>query len=311
MKAILSSFALVLLSSALLAFSAGCGSISPSAATASQASSGAGTTGSSGSSQGGSGSGSTGGSGGSAGSGSGASGGSTAPSGALALVPASAIAVHDIQALPNWKGTYDTATSGSTGVATGIMNLVTAPSLSGQARSFATTYSNSGGERYSVSFASDPAAANFLYDAWVYVQSPSTGIANIEMDMNQVLANGQTVIYGFQCSGYSGTWEYTTNAGTPQHPSDKWIRSQASCNPRRWTTDSWHHVQISYSRDKSGDVTYKSVWLDDTEQTINATVPSSFALGWGSVLVTNFQVDGLGAHGSATAYLDNLTVYRW
>ena len=38
---------------------------------------------------------------------------------------------------------------------------------------------------------------------------------------------------------------------------------------------------------------------------------ASFALAWGSVLLTNCQVDGLGGDGSVTAYLDNVTVYRW
>lgn len=43
----------------------------------------------------------------------------------------------------------------------------------------------------------------------------------------------------------------------------------------------------------------------------HATVPGEFSLGWGSVLSTNFQVDGLGGYGSVTACLDKLTVYRW
>jgi hypothetical protein len=68
---------------------------------------------------------------------------------------------------------------------------------------------------------------------------------------------------------------------------------------------------MNYSRDDAGNVTYKSVWLDGVQQSLKATVPSAFALGWGSTLLTNFQVDGLGASGSATVYLDNLSVYRW
>ena len=78
-----------------------------------------------------------------------------------------------------------------------------------------------------------------------------------------------------------------------------------------WSTNAWHHVQVYYSRDSSGNVTYHSVWLDGPQQNINATVNSAFALGWGPVLLTNFQVDGLGASGAPIAYLDNLTVSRW
>jgi hypothetical protein len=58
-------------------------------------------------------------------------------------------------------------------------------------------------------------------------------------------------------------------------------------------------------------VTYKSVWLDGKEQTINGTALGARALGWGPTLLTNLQVDGLGTSGTATVYLDDLTVYRW
>jgi hypothetical protein len=119
------------------------------------------------------------------------------------------------------------------------------------------------------------------------------------------------VIFGFQCDGWSGTWDYTLNAGTPQSPKDQWLHSTASCNPRNWSTNTWHRVQISYSRDNSGNVTYKSVWFDGVQQDIYATVNSAFALGWGPALLANFQVDGIGLSGSSTAFLDNVTVYRW
>jgi hypothetical protein len=224
-------------------------------------------------------------------------------------IPSNAVAVTAIQALAAWQADHDDA-SGN-GTSTGATTLVATPSQSGPARSFDTSFTNYGGERYNVSFGSDPTATNFLYDAWVYVASPSDNIANLEFDMNQVLANGQTVIYGFQCDGYSSTWDYTGNSGTPAAYVDHWLHSAAACNPRDWTTDTWHHLQVTYSRDDAGNVTYQSVWFDGAEQDINATVPSAFALGWGSVLLTNFELDGLGATGSSTVYIDNLTVSRW
>ncbi len=225
------------------------------------------------------------------------------------IIPSSAIEVTEIQALGTWDAAQDMGGGG--GSASGTSGVVNAPSLSGNAREFTTSYSNSGDERYYTLFGADTEAANFLYDAWIYVASPSTDVANLEMDMNQVMANGQTVIFGVQCDGYSGTWDYTANQGTPQNPSDVWLHSTASCNPRNWATNTWHHVQMSYSRDAAGNVTYESVWLDGGKQSLNATVPSAFALGWSSTLLTNFQVDGLGASGTATVYLDNLSVYRW
>jgi hypothetical protein len=233
---------------------------------------------------------------------------SPAPTAGGPTIPTNAVIVTAIQSLP-WLYEHDDA-SGD-GTSTGATSLVASPSQSGSARAFDTSYTNYGGERYHVAFASDPLASNFAYDAWVYVASPSGGIANLEFDMNQVLANGQTVIYGFQCDGYSGTWDYTENAGTPTLYDDRWLHSTAACNPRDWTTDTWHHVQVTYSRDDAGNVTYQSVWFDGVEHDIHATVPSAFALGWSSTLLTNFQVDGLGATGSSTAYLDNVTIARW
>jgi hypothetical protein len=225
-----------------------------------------------------------------------------------AVVPAGAVSVSAIQAMNGWAAVNDTAGSGRS---TGAHSLVGTPAYSGTARQFVTNYTNGGNERYYVSFGDDTESTNFMYDGWVYLNGSSSSIGNIEMDMNQTMPNGQTAIFGFQCDGYNNTWDYTENKGTPQNPVDAWDKSTASCNPRSWSINTWHHVQISYSRDDAGNITYKSVWLDDVQQNINATVNSAFALGWAPSLLTNFQVDGLGASGSNTAYLDDLTIYRW
>jgi hypothetical protein len=226
-------------------------------------------------------------------------------------IPQTAISVSGIQTLNNWIAATDTG-SGSGGGAVGAMNQVPSPSHSGgQALQFTTSFENSGDERYSTVFGDDPAAKNFVWDGWIYLDPSASSIANLEMDMNQVLANGETVIYGVQCDSWSGTWDYTANAGTPQVWVDRWVHSAAPCNVQNWSTQAWHHVQVQYSRDDLGNVTYQSAWLDGFESKINATVPSAFSLGWGQVLLTNFQVDGFGASGSSTVYLDDLTITRW
>lgn len=71
-------------------------------------------------------------------------------------------------------------------------------------------------------------------------------------------------------------------------------------------------MQISYSRDTSGNVTYHSVWLDGTQQNIGVTTFSGMALGWGPAILTQFQVDGNSSGTTwANIYLDELTVKRW
>jgi len=224
-------------------------------------------------------------------------------------VPSNALVSKEIQSWNGWLAVNDTGSG--PGWSEGTTALSSSLSLSGHARQFATTYTNYGGERYYLTIGRESWPKNFLYDTWVYLASTSTGIANIEMDMNEVIWNGDTVIFGVQCDGYSNTWDYTANKGTPANYVDTWQHSTAYCNPRDWTPNMWHHIQAQYSRDSVGNVTYKTVWLDGVEQFINATAPSAFSLGWGNAVVTNFQVDGLGASGSATVYADHMTVYRW
>ncbi len=227
----------------------------------------------------------------------------------LEAVPGHAKTSKEIQVWKGWRAVNDTGTG--PGGSHGVMSLSLSPTLSGVSRKFKTTYSNSGGERYYINFATEWKPRNFLYDAWVYIARPSGGIANLEMDMNEVMSNGDTVIFGVQCDGYSKTWDYTRNAGSRKKYKDVWLHSKAYCNPREWSTNTWHHVQMTYSRNGAGHVTYKSIWLDGVEEEINETVPSAFSLGWGKCLLTNFQVDGLGRKGAATVYVDHLSVYRW
>jgi len=223
-------------------------------------------------------------------------------------IPSTAIKQADIQLMPNWRIKHDPATGG---LATGNMILVNDPSLSGQAAEYYTTYSNWGGVLYSVTYDQDSASTNFVYDAEVWIQSGST-IGNLEMDNNQVISNGDTVIYAFQCAGDTNTWDYSENAGTRANPVVKWVPSNQSCNPANWTKNAWHHVQISTSRDDVGNVTYHSVWLDGVEYPINETVMSAFSLNWAAAdLIANFQIDGISGSGDSTLYLDNFTIYRW
>lgn len=232
---------------------------------------------------------------------------STAPS-ALSI-PSNASNLSSLQLLGGWKGERDSG-AGS-GSASGSTSLVGSPARSGGGtRAFVNKFTSNGAMRYHVSFGDDTQSTHFVYDAWVYLTSSAGTIANLEMDMNQVMPNGQTVIYGFQCDGWANRWDYTANTGTPQHPVDRWIHSGVTCNPRQWTRNTWHHVQIEYSRDTTGHVTYSAVTFDGTRHAINAKVLSAFALGWAPTLLTNFQIDGLGS-GSNTVYLSDLKISRW
>jgi len=226
-----------------------------------------------------------------------------------AAVPANALSNSNLQAIANWGLLHDLATPGSS---YGGTSLTSSPSRSGVARGFSTAYSYYGGERYTLWFGDDTVAQNFLYDAWVYISGSNAGIASIEMDVNQTIPTGNTVIYGFQCDGWSGTWDYTANTGTLSAPRDQWVHSAQPCNVKSWGVNQWHHVQIQYSRDTVGYVYYNYVVLDGREQYIGARVSSVFALHWGPALITNLQIDGAtSGGGSSSVFLDDLVIYRW
>ena len=228
---------------------------------------------------------------------------------ASAGVPATALSNSNLQAIAGWGLLHD---AGTPGTSAGGTSVTTSPSRTGTARGFATNYTNYGGERYSLWFGDDAVAQNFLYDTWIYIAGSNAGIANIEMDLNQTMPNGHTVIYGFQCDGWSGTWDYTANKGTISSPSDQWVHSSQACSPKNWSVNAWHHVQIQYSRDTAGNVSYNYVMLDGKQQYLGVKVLSAFALGWNPALITNFQVDGATAgSGSSNVFMDDLVVYRW
>ena len=225
------------------------------------------------------------------------------------MVPPNAISVSGIQALSNWIQVHD---GGTPGGSSGWMTLVNSPSMSGSARQFSTTFSNFGGQRYSAQFSDDETSENFLFDVWVNIKDSAAGLSNLEFDLNQTMPNGETALMGFQCDGWTGTWDYAINGGSLTKSWNTWQHSYAKCNPHTWGVNQWHHVQIYYSHDSSGWVTYRSVWLDGNRQDLNLRYFSAFALGWGPALLTNFQVDGSSpGNSAATVYLDNLTVYRW
>ena len=224
-------------------------------------------------------------------------------------VPTYADIVSSIESLGGWRATHDTAGDGSS---TGSMNIVSSPSKYGSSRKFYTTFKNNGTERYSVSFSDNTDTKNFLYDVWVYLTSSSSNIGNLEFDVNQTMPNGQTMLMGVQCDGWTGHWAYTVNTGSASSVKPHWVsKSGTTCNPRHWTINKWHHVQATFSRDSSGYVTYHSVWLDGAETSLNAKVFGAAALGWGDVINTQFQVDGYGSSGSVTAYVDGLKVSTW
>lgn len=226
-----------------------------------------------------------------------------------AQIPSYAVKVSSIHTLGNWIAIHDGGTPGSS---SGTLSFASSPSLTGTSRLFANQFNDFGGERYSVQFDDNTTSQNFFYDTWVYIAGSADGFANLEFDLDQTMSNGETVVMGFQCDSWIQRWDYSVNSGSPSSPNDTWLHSYAPCNVHSWGANQWHHVQIYFSHNDSGWVTYHSVWLDGNEQDLNFTVFSGYNLGWGPAIVTNFQIDGDSSGTTwGNVYMDELTVYRW
>jgi hypothetical protein len=213
----------------------------------------------------------------------------------------------DLSGAGRWQWNHD---KGTPGTSVGYSSYpVSNPSMDGKAREFSVSYWHYGGEIYHLSFANDRYATHFVYDTYVYLANPSQ-IQNLELDMNQVMSNGKTVILGTQCSSISKTWEWVYQ--TYNHP--HWHTSNIACNPKTWAAYKWHHVQIAMHRSSTGVVTHDWVKLDGVVHYFqNATASAALSLGWAEgVLLVNVQFDGASSgNGSIKAYFDKLAVYRW
>lgn len=229
----------------------------------------------------------------------------SSPSTTSASIPSNAVASDDLDTLGNWAGEHDTGTPGSS---KGSMAYPAITPLYDDAREFYMTYSDRGGERWHITFAKDPNPTHFILDTYVYVTNPDQ-LANLELDLNQVISGGKTVVFGMQCSSYSGTWEYTYYSS-----GFHWKPSNVKCSTRSWAANTWHHIQVAYHRDSSGNVTNDWVSLDGSKSNFSgATVYSAQSLGWATgSLVMNVQMDGYTkTSGSVTSYFHKTTFYRW
>ena len=245
--------------------------------------------------------------GGSTSSGSTSGGGTSSSSGsAVYSLPSYAVPSANLDGIGGWSAEHDSGTPGSS---KGSMAYPAKTPSYDDAREFYMTYSHYGGERWHVSFGNNPTSMNFVLDTYVYVVNPSQ-MANLELDLNQVMSNGETVIYGTQCSRYSKTWEYAYQSGGKPH----WKSSGIGCNPLTWAAKTWHHIQVGYHRNSSGVVTHDWVNFDGAHHVFSGTTSSSaLKLGWAKgTLLVNYQVDGQNSgSGSVTSYIHKMTFYHW
>jgi hypothetical protein len=220
-------------------------------------------------------------------------------------VPGDAISSGDLDGKGPWTETHD---GGTPGKSKGSMVYPAHTPTYDDGREFYMTYTDRAGERWSVDVAKDPDATYFVLDTYVYLPNPSE-VLNLELYIDQVVADGETVILSTQCSGVNGSWEAGYTAGKEDH----WWASGIKCNPAEWTANVWHHIQIGEHRDANGVVTHDWVSVDGKVSNWGYTQESAHYLDWGAGVVNiQYQIEGTSkTSGTVTSYIHNMTVYRW
>ena len=220
-------------------------------------------------------------------------------------IPTNAVSSGDLDGQGPWGQGHDGGTPGSS---RGSSVYPATTPLYDDAREFYMTYTDRGGERWNLSLPSSTSVTHFVLDTYVFFPNPSE-VLNLEMDINQVMSNGETVIFGTQCSGVTGTWESAYTSGKRDH----WWSSNIKCNPAQWAANTWHHVQVGMHRDNNGAVTHDWVNLDGTHYNWGYTHESAQFLGWArGVVDVQYQIEGSSkTSGSVTSYIHKMTIYRW
>lgn len=220
----------------------------------------------------------------------------------LILAPSGVpIAVTMLDDLGTWTGEHDEATAGTATPTTKYPVLI-----GGRfARLFQSIFTDNGGARFHTVYGSDPTAKNFIYAGDLYFESV-TDLAQMELDNNQVTADGKTYIFGCQCDKASGFWDVTF-CDTGSH----WKPTGFKGDPSTWPVNQWLHFEIACHRDDAGNITYDAIHFNGTTTAIGVTLAAALALQWtpGAMLV-NFQLGGDGS-GTINAYGSNLQIARW
>jgi hypothetical protein len=209
---------------------------------------------------------------------------------------------------------------GTVGTKTGSTSIVSTPIYGKQpdSREFTMTFDTSGGGvRWFDAKATSETATHFQYDAYVNIVDVSK-VMNIEMDLNHAVLTPTSLVYilAAQCNLAEGLFQVTVNQA--------WVNTNVTCTASQVASGVWHHFQIRAHHDANGStgIYYDAVAMDGnvtpitkcTNASTGATIvcqSTALSLGWGGVIGPNFQLDGSGTGGTATAFVDDFSVFYW
>ena len=204
-----------------------------------------------------------------------------------------------------WQCVHDEGTSGTS---TGAGPNPTSPVPCGAV--FGLNSTNWGGERWWAPVDVDVTANHFVYDTWVWIDRPDL-LNCLELDINHVDGNGNTIILGIQWCPSKGCWQFTTMPNNQAH----WNNSNIKAAVSDFAAKTWHHVQLASHHDANGVATYDTVTIDGVTQAFqNASGASWAPLNWSpkGLININMQLDGLGVGPDVINVVhSNLHIGRW
>ena len=224
------------------------------------------------------------------------------PPGPLPSVPSNAKVWTSIQNMDGWLSCSDCAGGQVT------TNFWTAahqssPSMSGSSREFFI-----GGDAWSNALwyekvAPDQSwASHFLWDFWVRFDSSSAAHAHsAEYDIWQVI-NGQEFMIGSQCNFESGVWDVWDSQNMA------WKPTSAKC--RRFSPDTWHHIQWYVERWGSNQYHYGVLVVDGNVFTFDRTY-STRSVGRDNSVGVQFQLDQDASGTALREWVDNVKLSIW
>lgn len=218
-----------------------------------------------------------------------------------------------------WQSQPDCAT---VGIKTGSTSIVSTPTygLQPDSREFTMTYDTSGGgvRWFDKAIPGQFSETHFQYDAYVNIVD-SSKVGELELDINHAITSPLHYLYilAAQCNLNKGRWQVSLRG-------KGWVNTNATCTREQVASGVWHHFQVQTHHDPDGGtgIYYDAVAIDGNVTPITScTIASTGASvpcvstpsnpGWGGLIGPNFQIDGTGSGGAATAYVEDFTVFYW
>lgn len=218
------------------------------------------------------------------------------------VIPPNAKTSGILDAKTNWKQEKDAGTPGS---ASNISNHYIDAN---NGRNFHADYQNHGGVRWSNTCANTETATNFVYDLEVMASDWKGMTGQLELDINQSMADGTNIFLCTQANFNAGCWDYTLTPSGKCH----WYHSTIAVKP--FAPNAWVHIQIETSRDANYIVTYKNIAIDGVATPFESSAKgvSAFHQGWGAgKIINNYQTNGAQTSGTMDTFSRNMQVWYW